>query len=187
MFENNPIQESIRQQLETTLFLHRKDSKAEFSFPFPPSPPCPPSSLNHSALPIIKTFASAKQMSYPLNFLRDKEKECNVCALEDMDCIWRRREAQHTIMDRLFELVKSSCFVSLRGSKFLWFLQWARFVGFFLLAFFFEVRNAAGIAPLNPGLCKEERTGLSIVGSIIWNLVTGPESISWSQEHSRRL
>lgn len=35
-------------------------------------------------------------------------------------------------------------------------------MGFFLLAFFFEVRNAAEIAPLNPRLCKEERTGLSI-------------------------
>lgn len=33
---------------------------------------------------------------------------------------------------------------------------------FFLLAFFFELKIAAGIDPLNPRLCKEETTGVSI-------------------------
>jgi len=53
----------------------------------------PPSRLNKSALPTIKRSASLKQMKSPLSFLKDKQKEENVCALEGMDHIWRRRSS----------------------------------------------------------------------------------------------
>lgn len=91
MFENNPIQRSRRLQLETTLFLQRRDSKSEFSFPFSLQ-----FRLNQPALLIIKIFPSPKQKISPLNFLKDKEKGGSVYFLQDMMSAFQGRKEMHT-------------------------------------------------------------------------------------------
>lgn len=80
-----------------------------------------------------------------------------------MDCMWKKREAQHLILDRLVKLVNLFAF-SASGEVNVYDSSSEAGLGFYFLMifFFFKVGNAAGIAPLNPWLCQEERTGPSI-------------------------